>query len=229
MPALARITLAALAAAVLLGSLLGGAASANRISLSNRNIRAVWRELTFEAKETEIIPAGPIRCAVTMEGSFHAEQIIKVVGNLIGHITRAIVGHPCGAAEGQEYYFHNGTEAVLGEPPTSLPWHIRYAGFTGTLPVMTSVIVEITGMRMTVNYGLNRCLEIYGSATETRKWVFRVEAAGGVTSLEPITNPRHLIVQQGTSILCPELGRLSGVSGPVTLLGTTTQIRMRLI
>jgi hypothetical protein len=226
MRALVRLSLAALAAGLLLSGLVS-AASANRLSVSNTRIRAVWSALTFESKETETITTGQIRCAVTMEGSFHSGVIVKTAGALIGLISRATVTHPC---TGGEYYFHNGTEAVLGNPADSLPWHIRYFAFTGMLPTIATVVANVVGIRMTVNYGLAMCLEIYGSATETRKWVFNVEARGGVTSLEPIAGTLpHLIVRQGTSMLCPELGKLSGASGPVTILGTSTAITIRLI
>ncbi|HZV72142.1 MAG TPA: hypothetical protein VFF79_00345 [Conexibacter sp.] len=221
-----KLCLAGLAAALLLASSVT-TASANHLSISNQGIRAVWRELTFNAKPTQLIQPGAIRCPATLEGTFHSRTIAKVAGQLIGFITRAIVGHPCVGMEGKEFFFHNGTEAVLGEPPTSLPWHMTYSGFTGTLPVLTGLIVNIVGIRMTVLYGLGNCLEIYGSATESRPWVFNIEAAGAVTSLQPGSG--HLIQQQGTSALCPELGRLSEPSGPVTVLGGTTHITISLI
>jgi hypothetical protein len=94
MRTLARLVLAGLAAAVLLCSYLAPA-SARSFSIENRNIRAVWRELTFEQKRESEPAVGQIRCHVTMEGSFHESTIAKVAGALIGVITRAIVAHPC--------------------------------------------------------------------------------------------------------------------------------------
>jgi hypothetical protein len=222
---LARFTLVGAAAVTLLCSLVAVASAAD-FSLSNRNIRAVWRTLTFEAKETQLFQPGQIRCAVTMEGSFHSVTLPKVANMLYGFITRAIAGHPC---VGGEYFFHNGTEVVLGNPANSLPWHMTYSEFRGRLPIITEVIVNLIGMRMTVDYGLNKCLEVYGSATESRRWNFSLEPGGGVISFQPITEPRHLITWQGVNMLCPELGKLSGASGLVTLLGTTNQISIRLI
>lgn len=137
-----------------------------------------------------------------------------------------LINHPC---IGGEYYFHNGTEVVLGNPPTSLPWHLRYLSFSGALPNITALNVGMTGMRMTVNYGLFRCLEIYGSATEERPWIFNI-SGGQIISFQPTETPKHLIVREGMSPLCPEYGMLAEPSDTVTLLGTsTTAIRVFLI
>jgi len=82
---------------------------------------------------------------------------------------------------------------------------------------------------MTVNYGLFRCLEIYGSATEERPWIFNI-SGGQIISFQPTETPKHLIVREGMSPLCPEYGMLAEPSDTVTLLGTsTTAIRVFLI
>jgi hypothetical protein len=81
-------------------------------------------------------------------------------------------------------------------------------------------------MTSTVSTGF--CLERYGSATEDRTFFISLNGAGTVTTIEP--EVEHLIVQSGDprSFFCPELGRLSGAA-PVTLLGATTTIAVRLI
>ncbi|HEX4805441.1 MAG TPA: hypothetical protein VFU94_06035 [Conexibacter sp.] len=183
----------------------------------------MWRELTLRNKPNRVA-FGPITCSVTMEGSFHERTFAKTAEALIGAITRAIAAHPCEGG-GEEWAIHNGTETVLrGIPATSLPWPIRYVSFTGTLPLITTVTVNLTGIVVTAT-GL--CLETFGEAAETRPWVFRIGLGGVVNTFEPAET--HLIRPAEALPFCTEMARLGGVSGPVTQLGTTTQIAMRLI
>jgi len=223
---LIRLALAGLGAGLLLAGLVT-AASANHLSVSNRSIRAVFPELVFESKEMQIPPLEPIRCRVTMEGSFHSATFAKVREAEIGDITRAIVAHPCEVG-GKEYFIFNGTETFLrARPETSLPWAITYQTFSGTLPRLSAVNVNITGIIMQVSYPLG-CLEQYGRATESRPWVFNIEANGLVTSLQPGTG--HLLRRQAMeSERCASLARFSRPSAAVTLLETTTGITITLI
>ncbi len=217
-----RLAAAAVAAGLLL-SALATSSLANRLSVENRNIRAVWRELTLRNKPGRQ-EFGPITCAVTMEGSFHERTFPKTAELLIGVITRAIAGHPCEGG-GEEWAIHNGTETVLrGIPATSLPWPMRYVSFTGTLPFITTVTVNVTGIVVTAT-GL--CLETFGEAAEVRPWVFRIGAGGAVNTFEPAET--HLIRPAEAFPFCTEMAKLAGASGAVTQLGTTTQIAMRLI
>ncbi|HEX4805741.1 MAG TPA: hypothetical protein VFU94_07560 [Conexibacter sp.] len=100
-------------------------ASANNISLSHLLTRAIWSELEFRGG------FGTVRCAVTLESSFHESTIRKVLGALIGYVTGATVG-TCA----------QGSATVLRE---TLPWHIQYGGFRGTLPEFTGVIERLIG------------------------------------------------------------------------------------
>jgi hypothetical protein len=223
MPLSIKLGLVALAAAMLFTS----AASARSFSITNQNIRATWRELIFEGKPERPNNPGPIRCAVTMEGSFHTRTIIKEAGALIGYITRAQVQHPC---VGGEYIFHNGTETILrGRPETTLPWHLRYSSFTGRLPDITALNVVMRGMVMSADFtGLLRCLETFGSETEERIWIFNI-AAGTITSFQPTVVPKHLIIWHVMDLRCPEYGMLQQASTTLTLLGATTAVRLTLI
>ena len=101
-------------------------ASANHLSLSTQSLRATWT--SFEL----IGGFGTIRCSLTLEKSLHSRTINKTVGSLIGFITRASVG-PC----------PQGSGTIL---QASLPWHVQYAGFTGTLPTIGSVRTNIIGL-----------------------------------------------------------------------------------
>lgn len=120
-----------------------GAASANRLSASSQSIRMVWSSLRFEA----LMIRATITCAVTMEGTFHGETIVKTRDSLVGSITRASFGQPC---TGGSVWAYNGTEGAESLPEAftnSLPWHLTYESFVGTLPSITEVNVRLIGMR----------------------------------------------------------------------------------
>src|SRR4051794_14739384 len=113
-----KVLLAALGATVLLGALVS-TASARNFSTSSQTLRASFREVRWR------LPFGITNCQVTLEGSLHSRTIDKVPGRLIGYITSAALGS-CSS----------GTATILRE---TLPWHVRYANFTGTLPNITSL------------------------------------------------------------------------------------------
>jgi hypothetical protein len=119
-----KLFLAAVGATVLLGALISSA-SARNLSISNQSIRASFSSVSFNG------PFGTTRCHVTLEGSLHARTFAKVSGSLIGYITSAILG-PC-----QSFSF-----TILRE---TLPWHVRYSGFNGPLPSITSLITHVVG------------------------------------------------------------------------------------
>src|SRR6478672_705066 len=115
MPARIALPVAGMVAALALG-VAANAASANKLSVSNRSFRAVW--LAIEAGPID----GIVTCRLTVEGSFHSATMSKVVGALVGHVTRATAG--AGDCTG-------GTATVNRE---ALPWHVRYRGFEEALP-----------------------------------------------------------------------------------------------
>jgi len=121
---LCKLILAAIGATMLLGALVSSA-SARNFEQSNQRIRVTFRNVEFH------LPGATTRCELTMEGSLHSRTIAKVAGSLVGYITRADLG-ACAA----------GTASVL---TTTLPWHVRYSGFTGALPEITSAITHIIG------------------------------------------------------------------------------------
>src|SRR5438270_3751470 len=110
---LCKLLLAVVGATVLLGALVG-TASAARLSNSSTTFRATWTSAEFSGG------FGTPRCSLTLEGSLHSATIVKTRGSLVGYITRASVG-PC----------VNGSATVL---TATLPWHVQYDSFTGTLP-----------------------------------------------------------------------------------------------
>jgi hypothetical protein len=95
-----------------------GSGSANRLSISHGSLlRAIWSNFVVAASGIRLAD-----CHLTLEGSFHSATISKVSGALVGFITRGSIN----------------TGACLTNDATllaeTLPWHITYSGFNGTLP-----------------------------------------------------------------------------------------------
>ena len=117
-----KLLLASVGATVLLGALVS-TASAGRFEVSNQRIRAIFRAVEFH------LPESTTRCELTIEGSLHSRTTVKRLGTLLGYITRADLG-ACAA----------GTATIQ---QLTLPWHVRYSGFSGTLPEISSIITHV--------------------------------------------------------------------------------------
>jgi hypothetical protein len=185
-----------------------GTASANRLSYSSQTFRIIWTSLTFSESGGNF----PISCPVTLEGSFHSRTAAKVRDALSALITRAVVNN-LGCTEGQ------GT--ILGE---SLPWHVTYQGFSGTLPSIIGVRYKLIGAAFQVEPGLGiSCLARSTVASPAAGDAAR-EAGGNITSLSP--DPSLAIPVTGTN--CPSAGVFSG-AGEVFVPGTRERVRLSLI
>jgi hypothetical protein len=203
-------------------------ASARNLSISNQSIRAVWAPVFI------IVPMTPVaehRCTLTLEGSFHSRTIAKVNGALIGNITRAAVAHPCGG-EG-EMWVHNGVENPLGAgvKATSLPWHMTYQGFTGTLPNISEVRILLRGIRVTDLwrvFGNPACLAVFGEPNESIISEWKIGAGGRVIAIQFLSQ-RLLRRETSIEFACQGEIRLNSSATQVTLLGATTEIRFTLI
>jgi hypothetical protein len=207
-----RIFLAALAATALFASLAASAAARN-FSLTNRNIRVVWeasRPLEF------ISNAGTVRCRVTIEGSFHCATVSKVVEALIGYISRATAAQETCVDSGGN---SNSIEVVQ----SSLPWHIRYASFSGTLPRIrvTDRLVGVTINLLNVPV-IGTC-RYSGSGRSI---------LGGPLGGEITEGNTTITAEEGIEIRSETFGcenaRFRSPPVPVLLLGTTNGIRVRL-
>jgi len=187
-------------AAALTMALAVGSASANTLSYSDLGFRIVWSTLTFSESGGNF----PIRCPVTLEGSFHEHTFAKVSEELAGYITSASVG-AC----------QEGDATILEE---SLPWHVAYRSFSGTLPRIVLVSYYLIGAAFQVEIGLGIiCLaqsttEFPAAGEATR------ESGGDVISLRPDSSLP--IPVTGTN--CPLAGIFSG-SGEVHVLGSSEQ------
>jgi len=122
---LIKLSLVAVIMSVLFGALVS-TASAGRLEFSIGSTRINFASLEF------LMPGATTRCKVTLEGSFHSRTLAKVLGSLIGFVTRADLG-PCAS----------GTATILRE---TLPWHIRYSGFSNPLPNITSIFAHVIGV-----------------------------------------------------------------------------------
>lgn len=191
-------------------------ASARNLSISNTDFRIVWTPMAFTSAAQ-----GTVACDLTMEGTLHSRTIVKTNNLLIGYITRARINHTA-CAEG-DVFMLNGTESLAGVATIdTLPWHVRYVSFTGRLPDITGVRVNITNMSFLVRR-LIQCL-FRSTAAEPAFGTFQV-TAGVITGFkidETIAIPRF------NGLGCSAGINLTG-TGAVMLLGTSTPITLRLI
>jgi hypothetical protein len=194
-----KLLLAVAGATVLLGALVS-TASANRLRSSSTTLRANFPRVNFAGG------FGSTECAVTLEGSLHSATIEKVAERLIGYITRAIIG---------------GTHCIRGSATiltTSLPWHVRYESFGGTLPNITELNTTVTGAQFNVKepvFGI-ACLASGGTSIGR----YRREAGGILTSA---------IIGGESPTSCGRNGTLEGTSNSLTVLNSTTRITVTLI
>jgi hypothetical protein len=205
-----KLLLAGLTAGLLMAVAVGSA-SANRLSVSNQTFRAVWSPLTFFG-EGGI--SAEVRCPVTLEGSFHSGTIAKVVGALIGHVTSAISGSGAACARG--------SSTVLRE---TLPWHVTYEGFSGTLPRITRVRLLLVGSSFRIEPGAGISCR-YGHATENAAGEINLGASGEANSL---TADNAIRIRGFGEFGCPPEGGFEGTTSSLTIQGGTTRITIRLI
>jgi hypothetical protein len=194
-----KLLLATVGATALLGTLVG-AATARNLSSSSQTFRAVFRTVIIEG------PGGEIRCNMSLEGSLHTRTIAKVAGSLVGYLTRADLG----ACE-------SGTATILRE---TLPWHMRYASFTATLPNISSIRFNVIRFSIRGREPFASCLYVSTVASPNVLTIFRDTLSGTLeTALLGGSIP-------GT---CGFNSGFESTRDPVTVLGTTTRITLTLI
>ncbi|HEV7774719.1 MAG TPA: hypothetical protein VGO48_15670 [Conexibacter sp.] len=121
---LSKLLLTIAGATVLLGALVSSA-FAGRLSQSANTLNVTFARLDFRGG------LGTVECEVILNTTFHTRSINKIPLLLIGYITAASVN---GCARGGM--------TVLRE---TLPWHVRYSSFAGTLPNITSIQTRTIG------------------------------------------------------------------------------------
>jgi hypothetical protein len=185
-----KLLLAAAGATVLLGTLVSSAAARN-FSISNQNIRASFSSVVFSG-------FGNTRCHLTLEGSLHSRTMPKVSGSLIGYITSAVLG-PCAT----------GTATISRE---RLPWHVRYHGFIGALPNITSLITHVIGASFRIREPFGITCHVVTTAASP---------AIGIFHRNTITHRLEHVGIEGeiATTDCGAHGILSSDSGSVSLSG----------
>jgi hypothetical protein len=204
-----KLLLTGLTAALLLAAMVSSA-SANRLSVSNQAFRVVFTPLTFQSSEEGGVQ---VRCNVTLEGSFHTRTIVKTANSLIGHISRASLNSCSG-----------GTATIL---QASLPWHVQYRSFTGTLPNITGVVLGLVGAAFLLDTALADCLY---QSTAASPAVGTVNISSGRATTLTASERFAIPIRTSLSVGCAfaQNGFFTG-SGTVTLLGNTTVISVTLI
>jgi hypothetical protein len=212
-----RTALIALTAALVL-AIAASAASASRLSISERSFLIRWSPLTIGTTA-----GSSIRCSLTLDGSFHSSTITKVERALIGYINAATIAGTSG--NGREAVCAGATFTVLRE---TLPWHVQYNGFTGTLPRIATIGLLLLGASYRIDPEGSfepACLARTTEATPSRG-ITNIEAGGTITGFE--ADPSALIPQSGGFGCSISEGRFSG-RGIVQNAANTANITIRLI
>jgi hypothetical protein len=204
-----KLVMGGLAAAMLLAFAVG-TASARRFQVSEQRFYVIWSSLEFEGGLFI-----PVKCPVTLLGSFHSRTISKVSGQLIGHITHVDV---------REASCTNGSATALKE---TLPWHVQYNSFAGGLPAITSVRVALVGAKFLVEIpGVIACLY---TTTQERPAFGAITISGGDATTLAASGEISGIRLPESPNACPT-GRFQG-SGNVRAGSepSTTRIRVTLV
>jgi hypothetical protein len=194
---LIRTITAVLAATAILAALTS-AATAGRFSSTSQTLRATFAAVRLSGA------FGTSECALTIEGSMHTRTFAKTAGSLIGYVTSAALG-----------VCSRGSATILA---ASLPWHVRYASFSGTLPNITRINDTVSGVQFQIRepaFGVT-CLASGGTALGN----LTREAGGAIASAEIWgTIPTNCGIQ----------GEINGLSNSLTVLGAATRITATLI
>jgi hypothetical protein len=178
------------------------AAAADHFELKNTTWRGTWRRMDIAGG------FGTVECALTLEGSFHERTFAPTSGLLIGYVTRATVG-AC----------PRGSATVL---TASLPWHVRYSSFSGTLPTITAISLNISGAQVQVReptFGIT-CLASAATLTTT--------ATTGEPDEEGTFPISSLSLSGRSPTSCGVEATVSG-TGTVTVAGETAAVQVRAI
>jgi hypothetical protein len=181
--------------------------SARTLSSSSGNMRVTFQNLELIAEEI-----ATTTCNVTLEGTLHSRTIVKSTATLIGNITRVDTAN-C-----------NNTVRILRE---TLPWNIRYLYFSGRLPNITLIGVNVLRTNFLVETLGFGCLA--REATIPANFI-RNTATGEIREVNVPTTGVPLT--GGLTIFgCPSsTGSFrSGVNGNATVLGAATRITVTLI
>ena len=203
-----KLLLAGLTVALAFGAFVS-ASPARRIAPSSRQWRARWNKDEFVGFN------GTVECHVTIEGSFHSRTIPKVLEALIGYVSRVTV---------DETRCTGGSARYL---PETLPWHMRYNGFSGMLPEITKIHIRVVGAAYRVQKEGNSCLIVSTAASPMRLWF--VVITGGVEESLRFDETAEIPLSSGNSILCGNSDRSEGTTNGLTEEAKATKITDTLV
>jgi hypothetical protein len=180
-----QIALAALAAVMGMAIATSGA-SANRLSLDDQDFAFRFSELTITAGGL-----GEVTCPATLTGRAHSSTFVKTSGTLVGFVNSATVDDP------------NCTEGSMTVLPESLPWHVTYDSFVGTLPNITRIVQSVVGLSAQAEIGGVTCL---ATLTESDPLVAILDFQNGRLILEIVTAEDIDTTDVGGGALCDLFG-----------------------
>lgn len=199
--AIVHVRRASLIALVVAAGLVSHAASALaiKLALGEGTFRVAWTAMRFT------VSTASVSCNLTLEGSLHSRTLSKVERALVGHVTRASVAGCSG-----------GSATVLTE---TLPWHIQYGSFAGTLPNITSVSLRLIGASVRVSlreFGELTCLA-RTEANSPGVVIASRNEAGNIASMRLDETAAISMSPEGCNLF--GRGRLVGTSSAVTTPG----------
>jgi len=205
-----KLLLASITATAML-AIAVSSATANRLSITNQNFRTTWTSLQLKNNTG----AETVLCPVTIEGSFHSATIVKTRELLVGYVTRASVNNST---------CRGGTATIRNE---TLPWHIRFHGYSGRLPNITLLIFLLNGVGFRVHP--NGSLECNARTETNHPAIGRIRVNGTTGQVEELVPDGNVRIPLEEGFCAFGEGSFEGPSTPITLLGTTTRITVRLI
>jgi len=202
----AKVSLVAGAAALVMGFAVHGAGAEAGIEARSPTFRIAWRPVSITSG------ASTTRCNLTLEGYVHSNTMAKTAGALIGYLVEVSVRECTG-----------GSATVL---TSTLPWHVRYEGFTGRLPTIEGVKLTFIELSLSVQpTGSLNCL-VRTSSTSPLKAIFNVEASSAVTGVA--LEPGSTIPETGEALCAFASASFEG-TGRLTTTATGSSVSITLI
>jgi hypothetical protein len=170
------------------------AAALRSLEINEPGLQIRYRALSFTTEATRII------CPATFEIVLEARRIPKTAGARIGNLVLYKVEEGNCTESGMSAGFIRTVEERVSR-------EIRYEGFAGTLPRISSFKITIATIKFLIMSGLLRCL-MEGTAAG----IFHVNEAGVV---EPLEADSSRAITMGTPLmlgLCPERVTRSGLA-----------------
>lgn len=204
---LSKLPIAAIGAIALVAMAVS-TASATHLNIDNweAGFRIVWFDLKLEAGGREA------DCPVTLEGTWSTHTVAKVPGTRVGHVLEARVGSCI-----------RGSATVLSG---FLPWEVTYQSFSGTLPNITTVTLNIVGAFFRVNIEGVECL----ASTEIRHPARGIASVNANGEIRTFTAERNAGIETIGGFFCSISGAAHfSNSGSASVRGGTATNTIALI